>query len=119
MPIQVWNPTDKPVYLKSFDGDSIHIGPKAKGARVANKFGWQVPTNMKVVHLGEEAVDPTKIVRGRTPHPARKPPRAHNKANDVTNTLTAKQMRDKVAQKKAMREAAAQRTALAKSVENP
>jgi hypothetical protein len=114
MPIKVWNSKDRPVYLKSFDGDSVFIAAKAKGIEVANKFGWQVPDFIKVSEPVEESICPSTIVRGRIPIPARKPPRSHNPSGQPApdNTRTAKQIREFALQAKDQREADKQREAL-------
>jgi hypothetical protein len=118
MTFKVWNPTDKTVWLKSFDGDSVGIGPKAKGVMVANKFGWQVPKIVKTrPHTTDEQEkknDPNRIVKGRMPLMARKPRKSLDKnGKPFVNNRTAKQMREHVAAKKAQRELAAQRAAFA------
>jgi len=114
MPIKVWNPKDHPIYLKSFDGDSVFIAAKAKGVTVANKFNWQVPDFVKVKEDGEELKCPSIIVRGRIPVPARKPPRNHN-STLPDNNRTAKQIREAAMQNKNQIEADKQREALANS----
>jgi hypothetical protein len=106
MPIQVWNPKDYSIHLKSFDGDSVLIPAKAHGVQVANKFNWQVPTFMRIKEVGSEIVCPTTIVKGRTPIPSRKPPKAHNKTSIGNDApfRTASQIRAAVEQKKIDRE---------------
>ena len=120
MPIQVWNPKDHPIHLKSFDGDSIFIAAKAKGVAIANKFNWQIPSFVKVKEAGEETKCPTTIVKGRIPIPARKPPRSHNNSGQPLpeNTRTAKQIREAALANKNQREADKQRDALAKTAAN-
>ena len=117
MPIQVWNPKDYPIHLKSFDGDTVFIAAKAKGVTVANKFNWQVPDFIKVKEVGEELQCPSTIVKGRVPIPARKPPRSYNNSGQPLpeNTRTAKQIREAALQLKNQREADKQRGALIKT----
>lgn len=116
MTIRVWNNLDHPIHLRSFDGDTIQIGPKAKGAQVPQKFSWQIPDDVRWVDDGPDVIDPTKIVKGLTPHVARRPPRSYNKAGQPIpeNTRTAAQIRAAAEQKKRDREGAQQRAALAK-----
>ena len=116
MTIRVWNNLDRQIQLRSFDGDSVYIGPKAKGAQVAQKFSWQIPDGVRWVDDGPDVIDPTKIVKGLTPFVARRPPKSHNKLGQPLpeNTRTAAQIRAAAEQKKRDREGAQQRAALAK-----
>lgn len=84
MPILVYNPKDHAVVLESFDGDSVSIPPKVRGVQVANKFNWKVPTFIKVVPAGDEAVDPTTIVPSPPlPEPVTKPPKSGDAKVDL------------------------------------
>lgn len=116
MPIKVWNSRDHSVHLRSFDNDSVMIPARAKGVLVANKFSWQVPAGVTTSPHADESRCPSEIVRGRAVVPARRPPRSYNKAGKPLpeNTLTAAQMREKVAQIAREREGRLQRAELAK-----
>lgn len=119
MPIKVWNPKDMTVWLKSFDGDSVPVGPKARGVLVANKFDWQIPSFMRSEKAGEETICPTTIVKGRTPFVARRPKLQRNPdGSPFVNNRSAAQMREVVRQKREQRELAAQRKAAAAAVAN-
>lgn len=116
MSILVWNPTDRPIHLQSFDRDSVLIGPKAKGVEVSQKFNWNPPSELKIKDLGEDVIDPNKIVKGPMPYMHRKPPRAHNKSVRVS-TNRAEELIAGARQKRAQKEATAQLKAMQKAAE--
>jgi outer membrane translocation and assembly module TamA len=118
MTILVWNSLDRPIHLKSFDGDSVLIGPKARAAQVAQKFNWNPPSNVKIVDQGPDSMDLSKIVNGPMPHMHRKPPKSYNRANMVSNAKK-EEILLRVQQKKKQKEAAAQFAALKKAAEKP
>ena len=115
MPIKVWNSKDHAVYLRSFDGDSVHVGPKARGVSVPNKFKWQIPDGVKVEDDSEEDFDPTAIVKGRTPFAARRPVRAHTKENATPPVTSAAAARAEADRRRQARERAAAFAAQAKA----
>jgi hypothetical protein len=106
MPILVWNSTDRAIHLQSFDGDSVMVGPKAKGVKCAQKFNWNVPAGIKIQDFGPDTTDPTQFVKGNMPIMSRKPPKAHNLKGEL-NTKTATEIRSIAEQKKRARDAAA------------
>ena len=100
MPLYVTNPTDKTVYLKSFDGDSVPIHGKSKRAKISSKFGWQVPAvrGLRIEDDGPDIIDPNRIVRPRSlPQPAKRPQGHHNKSRlDPMPYATTKEYYQKV-----------------------
>lgn len=99
MPILVWNDSDKAQHLKSFDGDTVLIGPKARGVQVGQKFNWHIPTSVKIKDLGPDVIDPHQIVKGRMPLMSRTPPRGHN-VEGAKRGRTAAEIRAVAEQKK-------------------
>jgi hypothetical protein len=117
MPILVTNPKDHPVHLRSFDGDSVMVGPKAVRASVANKFAWSVPSYVRVEEAGPDGstheghVDPCAIVKVDTHLFMSRRPNLKG-ARALEKHETAKYFRDLADRKKAMRLAAKQRADL-------
>ncbi len=108
MPAYISNPTDKTVYLRSFDGDSVSVHAKSHRVKVAQKFLWQIPQTqppLRVEDAGEDVVDVCRVVAGRAlPEPAKRPRGHHNKSrSDPQPFSSPKQYYEKLARVNAKR----------------
>jgi hypothetical protein len=101
MPLYVTNATDKTIYLRSFDGDSVGVHPKSRRVKVSKKFDWQAPSGkgIRIEDGGPDLVDPNRIVRPRAmPEPKTRPKGHHNKSRQEAMSVgTTKEYYAKVA----------------------